>query len=125
MRLWSSNSMYLTERSIDYLWKKQEVSANNIVNSETPNFKGSYVTFQEEMRNRLERSRHSNSHELREKISSVSPRIHTTTNESNKLDGSNVDLVAENVELAKTGIEYQYAVRLISDEFTRLRSAMK
>ena len=125
MNLWSNNAMFLTEKSIDYLWKKQEVSANNIANSETPNFKSSYVTFEDELQQQIGRLRSPKAREIREEIASASPRVHTTVGEKNKMDESNVDIVAENVELAKTGIQYEYAVRAISDDFMRLRTAIK
>ena len=125
MDLWSNNAMFLTEKSIDYLWKKQEVSANNIANSETPNFKSSYVTFEEELQQQIGRLRSPKAREIREEIASASPRVHTTVGEKNKMDESNVDIVAENAELAKTGIQYEYAVRAISDDFMRLRTAIK
>ena len=125
MSLWSTNAMFLTEKSIDYLWKKQEVSANNIANSETPNFKSSYVTFEEELREQIGKMRSTKAKDIRERIAHAAPRVHVTEGEMNKLDESNVDIVAENAELAKTGIQYEYAVRAISDDFTRLRTAIK
>ena len=125
MNLWSNNAMFLTEKSIDYLWKKQEVSANNIANAETPNFKSSYVTFEEELQQQIGRLRSPKAREIREEIASATPRVHKTIGEKNKMDESNVDIVAENAELAKTGIQYEYAVRAISDDFMRLRTAIK
>lgn len=125
MSIFSSNSMFLMEKSIDYLWKKQMVSANNITNSETPNFKSSYVTFEEEMRQHIGQLREPNARRIRQRISEVSPRVHTTYDEVNKMDNSNVDLVAEEAELAKSGIQYEYATRAISDDYLRLRTAIK
>lgn len=125
MSIWSSNSMFLMEKSIDYLWKKQVVSSNNISNSETPNFKSSYVTFEEEMRQHIGQLREPNARRIRQRISEVAPRVHTTYDEVNKMDNSNVDLVAEQAELAKSGIQYEYATRAISDDFQRLRTAIK
>lgn len=125
MSIFSSNSMFLMEKSIDYLWKKQMVSANNVTNSETPNFKSSYVTFEEEMRQHIGQLREPNARRIRQRISEVSPRVHTTYDEVNKMDNSNVDLVAEQAELAKSGIQYEYATRAISDDYMRLRTAIK
>lgn len=125
MSMWSSNTMFLMEKSINYLWQKQVVSTNNIANSETPNFKSSYVTFEEEMRQRIGQEREPNARRIRERIAGVSPRTHTTYGEVNKMDNSNVDLVAEEAELAKSGIQYEYATRALSDDFTRLRTAIK
>ena len=125
MSIFSSNSMFLMEKSIDYLWKKQMVSANNVTNSETPNFKSSYVTFEEEMRQHIGQLREPNARRIRQRISEVSPRVHTTYDEVNKMDNSNVDLVAEQTELAKSVIQYEYATRAISDDYMRLRTAIK
>lgn len=125
MTLWSSNTMLLTEKSLDYLWTKQTVSSNNIVNAETPGFKSSYVTFEEELQQNIGRLRSRNGREIRQQINATQYRVHRTDNERNKMDESNVDIVAENAELAKSGIQYEYAVRSISDDFTRLRTAIK
>ncbi len=125
MSSWLSNSMFLTEKTIDYLWKKQEVSANNIANCETPGFKSSYVTFEDELNMRMKKIHSAKAGAIREQIAQASPRVHVTKEEMNKLDESNVDIVAENAELAKSGIQYEYAIRSISDDFTRLRTAIK
>ena len=125
MSIFSSNSMFLMEKSIDYLWKKQMVSANNVTNSETPNFKSSYVTFEEEMRQHIGQLREPNARRIRQRISEVSPRVHTTYDEVNKMDNSNVDLVAEQTGLAKSFIQDEYATRAISDDYMRLRTAIK
>lgn len=125
MAIWSTNSMLLMEKSIDYLYKKQLVSAHNISNSETPNFKSSYVTFEEEMRQHIGQLKEPNARRIRQRISEVSPRVHTTYGEVNKMDNSNVDLVAEEAEIAKSGIQYEYATRAISDDYMRLRTAIK
>lgn len=125
MTLWSSNTMLLTEKSLDYLWTKQTVSSNNIVNAETPGFKSSYVTFEEELQQNIGRLRSQKGREIRQQINATQYRVHRTDNEMNKMDESNVDIVAENAELAKSGIQYEYAVRAISDDFTRLRTAIK
>lgn len=125
MSIFSSNSMFLMEKSMDYLWKKQVVSSNNIANSETPNFKSSYVTFEEEMRQHIGELREPNARRIRRRISEVQPRIHTTYGEENKMDNSNVDLVAEEAEIAKSGIQYEYAARALSDDYARLRTAIK
>ncbi len=125
MTLWSSNSMFLTEKSLDYLWAKQTVSANNIVNAETPGFKGSYVTFEEELQQSMSKLRSPKGRDIREKLEMTHYQVHRTDNEMNKMDESNVDIVAENAELAKTGIQYEYAARAISDDLMRLRTAIK
>ncbi len=125
MSLWTSNSMLMTEKLINYLWDKQEVSSNNITNIETPGFKGSYLTFEDEMRNRIDKLKKKDAGSIREAIEDVTPTLRFTENEAKRLDGNNVDIVAEHAEMAKSGIQYQYAVRAIGDDFIRLRTAIK
>lgn len=125
MTLWSGNTMLLTEKSLDYLWTKQTISANNITNAETPGFKSSYVTFEEELQQNISKLHSPKAREIREQIRKTNYRIERTDNETNKMDESNVDIVAENAELSKSGIQYEYAVRAISDDLSRLRTAIK
>lgn len=125
MSLWTSNSMLMTEKLVNYLWNKQEVAANNITNIETPGFKGSYLTFEDEMRTRIDRLKKKDTGNIREAIEDVKPTLRFTENEAKRLDGNNVDIVAEHAEMAKSGIQYQYAIRAIGDDFIRLRTAIK
>lgn len=42
-----------------------------------------------------------------------------------RLDGNNVDLEKENVELARTQIEYSYVIQEINSYFGKLKSVIK
>ena len=41
------NGIGLTEKVLDYLWGRQNITLNNIANVDTPGFKAQYVTFEE------------------------------------------------------------------------------
>ena len=47
------NGVALTEKVLDYLWGRQQITLNNITNNDTPGFKSQYITFEEEMNKRL------------------------------------------------------------------------
>ena len=51
--------------------------------------------------------------------------LYTTWNESTRLDGNNVDMDQEQVELVRTAYEYQQVVNSINSEISRLRTAAK
>ncbi len=51
--------------------------------------------------------------------------MHTKADESSRLDGNNVNMDVEQVELASSYIQFQMAINDINGEFNRLRSAMK
>lgn len=121
------NGLFLTERTLDYLWIRQNVTANNIANVDTPAFKSRYVTFEDELAQRLNRA--SSATNGREAIADAIDRtrlnLHITRTESSRLDGNNVDMDQEQVELVRTAYEYQSMVNSVSNDISRLRAAAK
>lgn len=120
-----SNSIDVAQKSLDYLWKKQGVIADNISNQDTPGYKSKYVTFEDELKRSLSKVQTGTKDEYYNAINDTEFKINTTENQSARLDGNNVNTDAEYVELARTSIQYQYSVRAMSDEFARIRSAIK
>jgi len=51
--------------------------------------------------------------------------VNTTWNESSRLDGNNVDMDQEQVQLVRTVLEYQYMVNSVSNDLSRLSSAAR
>ena len=51
--------------------------------------------------------------------------LHTTWNESSRLDGNNVDMDMEQVDLVRSVLQYQYLVNSISNDINRLKSAAR
>ncbi len=119
------NSINMAQKSLDYLWKKQGVISENIANQDTPGYKSRYVTFENELKRNLSKAAESTNEGYEEVIKGTDFKINTTENESARLDGNNVNTDAEYVELARTSIQYQYSIRAMSDEFTRLKSVIK
>lgn len=117
-----SNSVYIAEKMADYLWEKQKVTLNNIANGTTPGYKAQYVSFEDELRQKLRAGKVS---QMKNNIIDSRIRVRTKANESTKMDGNNVNVDVEEVELASTTIQYQYILRSIEDDLSRLRSAIK
>ena len=61
---------------------------------------------------------------LIDQIKNTTPQINISDDESLRLDGNNVDAEKENIELARTQINYNYSLRELSDYFSRLRYAI-
>lgn len=120
-----NNALIATEKMADYLWKKQEVTLNNIANTSTPGYKAQYVTFQDELKKKIESDKNKTSSRIREGITEAKIRVHTKENESVRMDGNNVNMDVEQVELASAQIEYEMAVTSINSEIARIKSAMK
>lgn len=124
----TNNSMRMMEKSLDYVWQRQQIISQNIANVETPGYKAKYLTFEDTLRQKLlgaQRSELMRGTKVQNAIESTSSRVHTSSEMSTKLDGNNVNIDAENVELARTQLQYDYLIRQISDQFTRLRAVIK
>lgn len=128
----TSNTMLMTQRAMDYLWKKQVVIGNNVVNAETPGYKAKYVTFEQELRQKLEQASAADHHDA-DPIGSKAMRngilnsdiVTHEANETTRLDGNGVNVTDQNIELSRTYIQYQLTTRAFADEMSRLRAAIR
>jgi len=112
------------QKSLDYVWQKQRITTENIANAETPGYKAKYVTFEDELKRSLEGTDGSRSR-VREAIDSAKIRVGVSKEETMRLDGNNVNIDVENIELARTQIQYEYLLKQINDQFTRIRMVLE
>lgn len=120
-----TNSMLLTEKSLDFLWRKQSVTLDNIANNDTPNYKAKYVTFEEELDKRIKLLNNCKKTEIREEISNSKINFHISKKETDRADGNNVDVDVESAELARTTLQYQHALDSFNRDYQRLRTVIK
>ena len=113
------------EKSANATWTRYNAIANNIANVDTPGYKTQYISFEEEFKNRLETAvKSKESSRIRDAIKNTNIKFHTTST-SDRLDGNNVDMDTENVELARTALQYQYSVETINNNISRYRTVIK
>lgn len=115
-------------KTADASWQRNEILANNMANVNTPGYKRQDVDFEEQLRRALGNSRYESvdSKVSHLKSSELTPRVYTdAANFSYRLDGNNVDIDTESVELASNQIKYQGLVQSINQEFTNLQMVMK
>ena len=120
------NGLLLGEKTLDSLWMRQNLTMNNIANVDTPGFKSQYMTFENELAQKIRSAltvKKTSMKNVARGIENMRPSVHTTLNESTRLDENNVDM--EQVELARTAYEYQYMISSVSSDLSRLRSAAK
>lgn len=116
------------DKAADSSWKRETIIANNIANVDTPGYKRQDIDFQSVLKDEMGRSQYDS---LDEKIKNtnlrrLNPQVHTEyENYSYRLDGNNVDIDTEQVELATEQINYQALTTSISSEFERLRAVLK
>lgn len=122
------NGVALSEKVLDYLWQRQAVSLNNVANVDTPGFKAQYITFEEELGKRIHDANKIRRHQKKavsEAIDASRSWLNTTWDESSRLDGNNVDMDQEQVEIVRSAYEYQYILNSINNDITRLKSAAR
>ena len=119
------NTIPMAGKALDYLWKKQEVTSDNIANVDTPRYKRKGVSFEETFRNKLRAaSQTGDPSKVEDAIRDSSYLVYNVT-DSARVDENNVNMDFENVELARTTLHYQYLLQSVNGDITRLRSAIK
>lgn len=114
----------------DASWLREEVLTNNIANVDTPGYKRQDVEFEKYLKSAIEKSGGPQS-TLTQKINAVDlstvPSRTYTENKglSYRLDGNNVDLSTENVELAAEQLKYNALIDSMNNEFSRFKSVLK
>jgi len=116
------------DKAADASWKRNEAISNNIANAATPGYKRQDVSFENELRHAILGA---SGGSMDAKISNVNlktlnPTIYTDSTEvMYRLDGNNVDIDTENVNLAENQIKYNGLMNSITQEFQNLQSVMK
>lgn len=120
------NYINVLDKAADASWTRNDVLANNIANADTPGYKRKDVQFETYLSNAV-----AGTDTLDETVANIdlSTLEATTYTEqaglSYRMDGNNVDISTENVELAKNQLKYYTLMSSISDEFSRLKAALK
>ena len=115
-------------KTADAAWKRNDIIANNIANVDTPGYKRQDIDFESQLRRALGNSRYETVDSKVAHITSteLDARVYTdAANFSYRLDGNNVDIDTENVELAANQIKYNGLVSSINQEFTNLQLVIK
>lgn len=119
------NTISMMEKSMDYLWKKQEVTAHNIANIDTPGYRKKYVAFEETFRQKLRAAALTGKNEdVRQAIQTSKTHVFED-GKVTRADGNGVNPDVEYAELTRTALQYQYLAQSLSGDIVRYRSAIK
>jgi len=119
----NNTSYAVMQKSLDAVWLRQQVIADNIANIDTPGYKSKTVQFEALLKQALA----GDSGRLEEMAAASvlpEPQILESAGSAIRADGNNVDVDGENIQLVRTQLQYEYMTRKISDEFSRLRYAI-
>mgnify|MGYP002621135939 FL=1 len=121
------NYVDVLTKAADASWTRESVINNNIANVSTVGYKRQDIDFQSVLREELGNCKHKSlDNKINElDISDLNAQIYTdSANYSYRLDGNNVDIDTENVELASEQIRYDALATSINSEFSRMRAAL-
>lgn len=117
------------DKAADASWLRETAITNNLANIDTPGYKRLDVDFQSVLKKEMGMSKYTS---LDKKVRSLngdlsSLTVSTYTDSSNysyRLDGNNVDVDTENVELASEQIRYEALTSSINSQFNCMKAAM-
>ena len=133
-----TRSVDLLQRAMDVTSLRYQVTANNLANSEVPNFKRSVVNFESELKRAFEsEEKAKNGFQLTRTDSrhielnkpydyrDVEPRRVVDYTTTAKANGNNVDAETEANNILQIQIQYKLLTQLTNFEFSQLSIAMK
>lgn len=126
MELLSSNSFLMMEKSMEFLWAKQAAILDNISNAETPNYKPKVVTFEEILREKLQRAQEKDRprKETRAAIRSAEYSVKEKP-VSTRMDDNGVNVTEQSVEMIRNAYQLQYVMKSINSDLTVLKAAIQ
>lgn len=126
--LFSDSSLMALEKALDAYNLRHKTIAHNIANVNTPGFKRSYVTFEEELKQALGQSKGINLRRADARhfgqagsLPEVKPAVKKDLSTSMRTDGNNVDIDLENAELAMNTIMYSAAATRLNQKLAQIR----
>lgn len=117
------------DKAADASWLRETAITNNLANIDTPGYKRLDVDFQSVLKKELGMSKYTSLDKkvrgLNGDLSGLSVSTFTdSSNYSYRLDGNNVDVDTENVELASEQIRYEALTSSINSQFNCMKAAM-
>ena len=133
-----TRSVELLHRAMDVNSLRYQVSANNIANSEVPNYKRQTVNFESELKRAFESENAASgqleltrTHDLHFSLNqpydwkSVEPRRVTDWASTTDANGNNVDAESEATNILKIQMNYRLLTQLENFEFSQAKLAMR
>lgn len=121
-----NDTTVLLKRGLDGTALRQKVTAHNLANLNTPRFQRSDVSFEEELQRVREQmdSPLFRTHERHFPLPpppEVTPRVLTDTTTVRRIDGNNVDLERDMINLVSNQIRQNTYVQLLNGRFSKWR----
>ena len=124
------NYINVLDKAADGAWMRNQAIAHNIANADTPGYKRQDVSFEEELKHALKASKYVSldtkvDNINKDGLSKINPRTYSDyRGYSYRIDGNNVDIDTENVELASNQITYNAITQSINNQFTNIKTVL-
>jgi flagellar basal-body rod protein FlgB len=121
----------LLKSAMDASWLKTKAISNNIANANTPNYKRETVEFDSVLKSYIGQGssgismKKTNTNHIDIGGFSEAPSISVDGSSEVRKDGNSVDIDTEMAADAENTIQYNYLSKQISDEFRRIRLAIR
>jgi flagellar basal-body rod protein FlgB len=109
--------MDLMARLLDVAAVRQDVTAQNVANVNTPGYRTLEVNFEEALQNRL-------GADAKAPLGELHPEIVAGTGGLDRADGNNVDIDLEMARLQKNAIYFKIYSQILANELAQHRSAI-
>ncbi len=110
--IYDSSQFKALEAGIKLSWMQQQISTQNIANSETPGYKSKSLSFEGVLQDAKDST---NTPE----IDHIDATINTSDSTSTRADGNNVDTEKESMELYKAYAQYSMLLEKVHSEFNK------
>lgn len=111
----------ILEKVMDGCMLRNRVMANNIANANTPGYKRSSVSFENELIGIIGEDGSEISGASRDKLEAFEPEVELDTVTASRYDGNNVNIDQEMAELSKNTIKFTLAAELMKKKLGMLR----
>ena len=117
------------DNTADVSWQRQTLILNNMANDETPGYKRQDIEFESVLRKELLDVHETSLERAVNKLDDDGHKVEGIEytdygHYSYRLDGNNVDMDTENVELASETLRYQALMTSTTNEFNRFKSVI-
>jgi len=116
------------EKSMAALWQRAQLITHNIANGDTPGYKAKRLEFEGALRSALEANDMKTSPMSRSarisRINSLQPTVYADDSHQVRIDGNNVNIDSEQMELARVQLQYQAVRDRVNGHYTQLKYAI-
>ncbi|MCD7730497.1 MAG: flagellar basal body rod protein FlgB [Oscillospiraceae bacterium] len=124
MGLFDNSIQSYSEQALDAAWYKQQVISNNIANSSTPDYKAKTVEFGLILKEAKCKCKYHTPDEDGESRVSFSVSTTYETNTNQLLNGNNVDMEKEALDLADVQYQYSALMDQMNNNYAMIRTAI-